>query len=85
MPVDRHPLRSVLETVGPDSCPGQFNFHCHTLCSDGSLEPLALIHQASAKGLTQLAVTDHHSSASFQPMQDWLEKQRDLGETVPNL
>ena len=85
MPVDHHPLRSVLETVGPDSCPGEFNFHCHTLCSDGSLEPLALIHQASAKGLTQLAVTDHHSSASFQPMQDWLEKQRDLGETVPNL
>ena len=85
MAVEGHPLRPVLETVGPDSCPGRFNFHCHTLCSDGSLEPLALIRQATERGLSHLAVTDHHSSASFRPMQDWLSSQRDQGERVPVL
>ena len=39
MPTVDHPLRAVLDRVGPDSCPGQLNFHCHTVCSDGSLEP----------------------------------------------
>eukprot|EP01036_Dinobryon_divergens_P041832 gene41833-55489_t len=46
-----HPLAAVLRTVGPGSCPGQFNFHCHTHCSDGSLRPEELAHQALAMGL----------------------------------
>ena len=80
-----HPLRAVLAEVGPESCPGSFNFHCHTICSDGSLDPIALIHQASERGLAHLAVTDHHSSRAFQPMADWLEAQRNEGAVVPTL
>ena len=80
-----HPLREVLVQVAADSCPGSFNFHCHTVCSDGSLEPIALIEQASALGLTQLAVTDHHSSHAHGPMQAWLEQRRSLGDRVPTL
>ena len=38
-----HPLKAVLDQVGPSSCPTTHNFHCHTVCSDGSLEPLDLI------------------------------------------
>ena len=57
-----HPLKAVLEQVGPSSCPTTHNFHCHTICSDGSLEPLELIQQATERGLKHLAVTDHHSS-----------------------
>ena len=85
MPSDRHPLRSVLETVGPESCPGALNFHCHTICSDGSLDPIALIDQAHERQLEHLAVTDHHSVAAFQPMQDWLKAQQDQGRSVPTL
>ena len=65
---DEHPLRAVLDTVGPESCPGLLNFHCHTVCSDGSLEPIALIEQASERKLSHLAVTDHHSIAAYVPM-----------------
>ena len=52
-----HPLKAVLEQVGPSSCPTTHNFHCHTVCSDGSLEPLDLIQQATERGLQHLAVT----------------------------
>ena len=80
-----HPLRDVLERVDSSSCPASFNFHCHTLCSDGSLDPIELIEQASRRGLTQLAVTDHHSSHAHAPMRAWLEKQRSAGSSVPVL
>ena len=80
-----HPLRTVLAEVGPESCPNAFNFHCHTICSDGSLEPLDLIAQATRRGLTHLAVTDHHSSHAYKPMQAWLEQQRESGAAVPTL
>ena len=85
MPAEQHSLIPILQSVGPDSCPGSLNFHCHTQCSDGSLEPLALIEQAQTLGLAHLAVTDHHSTAAFLPMQQWIETQRQLGKTVPKL
>ena len=80
-----HPLRSVLQQVGPESCPGLFNFHCHTVCSDGSLEPEALIAQATRRGLRHLAVTDHHSSRAYRPMRAWLDQCQQRGDTVPSL
>ena len=85
MPAEQHSLIPILQSVGPDSCPGSLNFHCHTQCSDGSLEPLALIEQAQTLGLAHLAVTDHHSTAAFLPMQQWIETQRQLGKSVPKL
>lgn len=84
--LDQRPaLRAVLNSVGPDSCPRGLNFHCHTQCSDGSLEPLALIQQAQHLGLRHLAVTDHHSTAAFLPIAAWLDGQRELGTPVPTL
>ena len=80
-----HPLREVLTQVAAESCPTSFNFHCHTLCSDGSLEPIELIQQATELGLTHLAVTDHHSSHAHAPMQAWLKHRCSLGERVPTL
>ena len=80
-----HPLRAVLQQVDAGSCPGSFNFHCHTLCSDGSLDPVALIEQATGRGLHHLAVTDHHSSHAHAPMRAWLEKQQLQGRTFPTL
>ena len=83
--VELHPLRPILKAIGPESCPNVCNFHCHTLCSDGSLDPIELIEQASRRGLTQLAVTDHHSSHAHAPMRAWLEEQRSSGNSVPTL
>ena len=85
MTPNQHPLRAVLNTVGPESCPGLLNFHCHTVCSDGSLEPVALIEQASARKLSHIAVTDHHSIAAYVPMVRWLERARDQGVNTPML
>ncbi|WP_353292627.1 PHP domain-containing protein [Synechococcus sp. M16CYN] len=75
----------VLAQVGPDSCPSKLNFHCHTVYSDGSLDPLMLIQQASSLGLTHLAVTDHHSSHAHAQMLAWLDKRRTTGFCVPTL
>ncbi|MEY4431801.1 MAG: hypothetical protein RLZZ533_1737 [Cyanobacteriota bacterium] len=80
-----HPLRPVLEQVHPGSCPTQLNFHCHTTCSDGSLQPHQLGRQAQGIGLQHLAVTDHHSVAAFEPLSAWFEQRRERGETVPTL
>ncbi|MFM1811114.1 MAG: hypothetical protein RLZZ336_52, partial [Cyanobacteriota bacterium] len=70
-----HPLQPVLEQVDANSCPGRLNFHCHTIHSDGSLRPEQLGQQALAIGLEHLAVTDHHSTAAFAPLQSWLQQQ----------
>ena len=85
MAVDSHPLRQILKAIGPESCPDVCNFHCHTLCSDGSLDPIELIEQASRRGLSHLAVTDHHSSHAHAPMRAWLDDQRSAGSSVPTL
>ena len=80
-----HPLRAVLERVHPGSCPHELNFHCHTVCSDGSLRPEQLGAEAQRLGLQHLAVTDHHSTAAYAPLQAWLEQRRLAGLAVPTL
>ncbi|NJN19891.1 MAG: PHP domain-containing protein [Leptolyngbya sp. RL_3_1] len=68
-------LRGIFETVDASSCPGQYNFHMHTVCSDGQLTPAELIEQAIALGLKEFAVTDHHTLKGYyqakQYMEDW--------------
>ncbi len=80
-----HPLAAVLEQVGPGSCPGRFNFHCHTTLSDGSLRPAELAAQALAIGLEHLAITDHHSTAAHLPVAAALAQHQARGEPVPTL
>ncbi|WP_259723100.1 PHP domain-containing protein [Synechococcus sp. CS-603] len=80
-----HPLVAVLRGVEPSSCPGRLNFHCHTICSDGSLAPETLADQAIELGLEHFAVTDHHSSQALAPMRRHLDGRRQAGETVPIL
>lgn len=84
---DAAALRRVFETITAESCPLQFNFHMHTLCSDGRLEPESLIHQATLIGLQGLAITDHHSVDGYQRAQQWLSEsqQRDLNAKLPQL
>lgn len=72
---DKLALKQVFETIDARSCPYSFNFHMHTVCSDGNLQPAALIEQAVRLGLKGLAITDHHSVRGYQLAQRWLEEQ----------
>lgn len=66
-------LKQVFKTIDAQSCPRIFNFHMHTVYSDGSLQPEALIEQAIAIGLKGLAITDHHTVCGYQTAQRYLE------------
>lgn len=63
---DTNYLKSVWETIDHFSCPYSYNFHMHTIASDGQLTPSRLVHQAIAIGLRGFAITDHHSVAGYQ-------------------
>jgi predicted metal-dependent phosphoesterase TrpH len=81
---DAAALRSVFETITAESCPHSFNFHMHTVYSDGKLQPEQLIEQATAIGLQGLAITDHHSVKGYQKAQQWLTQQLTVS-TLPRL
>jgi predicted metal-dependent phosphoesterase TrpH len=66
-------LIEVWETLEPKSCPHHYNFHLHTLFSDGRLTPEELIQQAVNIGLKGLAITDHHSVEGYYRAQSRLE------------
>lgn len=70
---DAAALKAVFATITANSCPQFFNFHMHTVCSDGRLEPEQLIQQATQLGLQGLAITDHHSIHGYQRAKRWLE------------
>lgn len=69
---DRTALRRVFEAITPESCPTSYNFHMHTVCSDGRLTPEGLMQQALSIGLSGLAITDHHSVEGFRRARQWL-------------
>jgi histidinol phosphatase-like PHP family hydrolase len=49
-----------------------YNFHSHTVLSDGGLHPLELLRRAVAKGYTGFAVTDHGGLADLEWLADQL-------------
>ena len=69
-----HPIVDVLTSINSQSCPRSINFHCHTTSSDGSMDPIELIKQASTLGLKHLAITDHHSIEGYLQIKRYLEK-----------
>lgn len=73
---DAQILRQVFDSVDAASCPHTYNFHMHTVCSDGKLTPAALMEQVIAIGLQALAITDHHSLRGYYQAQAWLEDWR---------
>lgn len=66
-------LKQVFQKIDAQSCPKLFNFHMHTVHSDGRLQPSALMEQAIAIGLKGLAITDHHNIGGYLAAKDWLE------------
>ncbi|HEY9615611.1 MAG TPA: PHP domain-containing protein [Microcoleaceae cyanobacterium] len=69
---DASALWRVFATIDAESCPTSFNFHMHTVCSDGRLHPETLMEQAIGIGLQGLAITDHHTVEGYQFAQEWL-------------
>lgn len=62
---ERYTLKEVFETIDENSCPLSFNFHMHTVHSDGKLEPETLLKQAIDIGLKGMAITDHHTIGGY--------------------
>lgn len=85
---DADQLQTLLGTLSPESCPRTYNFHMHTLHSDGQLPPQGIMEQAVAIGLKGMAITDHHSIKGYWDAKSWLENRRwhgIAGETLPQL
>jgi predicted metal-dependent phosphoesterase TrpH len=68
-------LRQVFQQIDYQSCPGRYNFHMHTRCSDGQMTPEELLRQAIEIGLEDMAITDHHSVAGYFQGKAWLAQQ----------
>lgn len=66
-------LRQVFTHLQADSCPRFFNFHMHTVHSDGRLRPEEVIDQAIAIGLQGFAITDHHRVSGYRAAQRYLD------------
>jgi predicted metal-dependent phosphoesterase TrpH len=81
-------LKSVFQSITAESCPFVYNFHLHTVHSDGQLSPESLVQQAVSHGLRGLAITDHHTVAGYRKASRWLEEWRleqPPGQITPNL
>ncbi|MDV2995752.1 MAG: hypothetical protein N4J56_005406 [Chroococcidiopsis sp. SAG 2025] len=82
-------LQRVFQTIDAESCPLTFNFHMHTVYSDGRLEPEEAIEQAISIGLRGLAITDHHTIGGYRAAQRYLAQRQlhhpDLEGCVPQL
>jgi 3',5'-nucleoside bisphosphate phosphatase len=42
-----------------------FDFHCHTVYSDGAAQPEALVNAAISSGVKAMAITDHDTTRSY--------------------
>lgn len=80
-------LRAVFSMLHAESCPLSFNFHLHTVFSDGRLTPEQVMQQAIAIGLKGLAITDHHSVRGYQAAKQWLHRyqQGEFAQMLPTL
>jgi predicted metal-dependent phosphoesterase TrpH len=77
--LNHNALRRIFSTLHAGSCPTSYNFHMHTVCSDGQLQPEQLVQQALRIGLQGFAITDHHTVDGYWSAHQWLEQERSQG------
>ncbi len=82
---DTEALKAIWKTIDAESCPHEYNFHLHTVFSDGQLQPTAIIEQAIALNLKGLAITDHHSVKGYLIANEYLENCRSDALMLPQL
>jgi len=78
-------LKEIWQTIDAHSCPHHYNFHMHTVCSDGQLTPEDVIQQAIKIGLQGLAITDHHTVQGYHIARDYLQSYEDNAPSLPQL
>lgn len=78
---DTRTLCNLFNQLTAESCPRHYNFHMHSVYSDGRLRPEAIMEQAVTLGLKGLAITDHHSADGYRQAQRWLN---DWRQSLPN-
>ena len=74
-------LQRVWKTIDVNSCPYHYNFHMHTVASDGKLTPSELAQQALDIGLKGFAITDHHSVNGYRQAQAYLNQAKQQSST----
>ncbi len=50
-----------MENLGP-----RYEFHCHTIFSDGSLTPASMVREAEILGAASIALTDHVDASNLE-------------------
>ncbi len=83
--IDINELKKIINSITPNSCPKDINFHSHTIYSDGSLTPAQLISQAVKYNIKHIAVTDHHSINAYPDLHYLLDQHRNSQTIVPKL
>lgn len=81
-------LKTVFQNLHEDSCPLHYNFHMHTVYSDGQLLPSEVMQQAVDIGLQGLAITDHNTTGGYRAAKNWLQQHqqnRPAGVMLPTL
>lgn len=83
--LDTSTLKKAWQSVHENSCPYIYNFHLHTVFSDGRMTPDSLIQQAAKIGMRGLAITDHHTVDGYLYIQKNLPKlrQQNSGKSIP--
>jgi len=71
-------LKQVFQNLDWHSCPTRYNFHMHSVHSDGQLTAQEIVEQVTTIGLKGFAITDHHSVGGFQDAQAQLQHLRQL-------
>lgn len=66
-------LRGLFRMLTATSCPYRYNFHLHTICSDGQLTPQQVAQQAMIHGLKGFAITDHHALEGYFQARTYVE------------
>lgn len=79
-------LEGAWRRITATSCPHHYNFHMHSVCSDGQLTPEQIVDQAIAIGLKGFAITDHHTVKGYYAAQQYLQqKSQTDNKTLPHL
>ncbi|NJN61357.1 MAG: PHP domain-containing protein [Coleofasciculaceae cyanobacterium RL_1_1] len=69
-------LQRVFHNLDRNSCPTRYNFHMHSVFSDGQLQADEILSQVIAIGLEGFAITDHHSVLGYHLAQSLLAEYR---------
>lgn len=78
-------LQAIWEQIDANTCPYSYNFHMHTICSDGQLKPEEVIEQALQNHLQGLAITDHHTVEGYSIANNYLQNCGEAARTLPQL